>query len=103
MMQLKDPLNPHAQRLLEILQCASPQPDEQGRLFLTHILYHESDMTEREVAYFVGRLVGLYYLDVINDVHDARTLDFTDSKDDLQALRQRLYDCGYDDWLSSTT
>ena len=70
-MQLKDELNPHAQRFLEILQCGYPQkPDEQERLHLMYFLLNVSEMTAREASYFIGRLIGLYYLDVIGDAYE---------------------------------
>jgi hypothetical protein len=104
MMPSRSEMSSYFQRLLTVLQCLYTQsPSKDERLLLEKLLYNQTDMTAREIAYIVGFVMQMEYSSLLNEVYEALRSDYTPVKEDYEILYNKLVTCCYGDWAAFST
>jgi hypothetical protein len=87
----------HLVSTYQLLKCAFPQGfSEPFYLPLLSILHEE--MSDRNLAQVMAEFAGREYHAVLNDVYQAASTS-TFSPELIEAVRQKLMDCNYEEWL----
>jgi hypothetical protein len=87
----------HLVSTYQLLKCAFPQGfSEQFYLPLLSILHEK--ISDRNLAQVMAEFTGREYHAVLNDVYQAASTS-TFSPELIEAVRQKLMDCNYEEWL----
>lgn len=87
----------HLTSTCQLIKCAFPQGiDEQIYLPLLKILYEH--MSDRSLAQVIAEYTGKDYYRVLNDVYRVGSID-TFSSEIIEFVKQKLMNCGYQEWL----